>query len=49
MHGVLNGEGVAHIQAKAVVRIGGELRSHYESIMFSIINKNEKNVYNSEH
>ena len=49
MYGVLNGEGVARVQAKAAVHIGGETSSCHASIMFSIIIKNGRNVYNSKH
>ena len=49
MYGVLNGEGVARIQAKTAVHIDGESSSRHSSIMFSIINKNGRNVYDSKH
>ena len=49
MYGVLNGEGVARIQAKTAVHIGGEPSFHHASVMFSIINKNGRNVYDSKH
>ena len=49
MYGVLNGEGLARIQAKAVVHIGGEPSSRHTSIMFSIINKSGRYVYDSKH
>ena len=49
MYGVLNGEGVARVQAKAAVHVGGESGPRHTSIMFSIINKSGRYVYDSKH